>query len=114
MATIYLTQSPKSDANNESEILLRFSHGKINQRAKTNVFLPSQYWNDTDQKIDIPKIRLLTDEKKKLIDDLNAKSEKLSQLISTVLKSFNDADKNNIPSDWLKSTIDKYCCCVNF
>jgi site-specific recombinase XerD len=110
MATIYLTQSSKTDANGESEILIRFSHGKINQRAKTNIFLSSQYWNDTDQKIDIPKIRLLTDEKKKLIDDLNAEKKRLNDLTSAVLKSFNDADKNNISSDWLTLIVDK----INF
>jgi integrase len=110
MATIYLTQSPKSDANGESEILIRFSHGKINQRTKTNIFLPSKYWNSTEQRISIPKARLLTADTKRLIDDLNAKKEKLSSLTTSVLKSFNDADKSNISTDWLKSLIDK----INF
>lgn len=60
MATIYLTQSSKTDTNNEREILIRFSHGKINQRAKTNIFLSSKYWNTTKEKINIPKVRLQT------------------------------------------------------
>ena len=39
MATIYLTLSTKVDKTNKQEILIRFSHGKINQRAKTNIFI---------------------------------------------------------------------------
>jgi integrase len=107
MATIYLTQSPKTDANGESELLIRFSHGKINQRAKTNIFLSAMYWNAEGESISIPKARVLSTDKKKLIDDLNAKSERLATITATVTKSFNDADKNTIAPDWLKLTIDK-------
>ena len=110
MATIYLSLSSKTDANNQREILIRFSHGKINQRAKTNIFLSSKYWNTTEQQISIPKARLLNNETKALIDSLNAKKEKLSNLTATVLKYFNEADKSNILPDWLKNTIDK----INF
>lgn len=107
MATIYLTQSPKTDANGDSEILIRFSHGKLNQRAKTNVFLPSKYWNAKDERISIPKARILNADAKKLIDDLNAKNERLATITAHVLKSFTESDKNNVPADWLKTTIDK-------
>jgi len=107
MATIYLTQSPKTDANGESEILIRFSHGKINQRTKTNIFLLSKYWNAKEERISIPKVRILTPDTKKLIDDLNAKNEQLATITTRVLKSFNDADKSSISTDWLKILIDK-------
>lgn len=110
MATIYLTQSPKVDANGESEILIRFSHGKINQRGKTNIFLSPKYWSTTQQHISIPKVRLLNDYTKALINDLNIKRDKLNSLTTAILKYFNEADKSNITSDWLKSTIDK----INF
>jgi hypothetical protein len=107
MATIYLTQSPKTDANGESEILIRFSHGKINQRAKSNIFLSSKYWNAKEERISIPKARVLVADTKKLIDDLNAKNERLATITANILKSFNEADKKAIPADWLKLTIDK-------
>ena len=38
MATIYLSLSAKKNLLNKQEILIRFSHGKINQRAKTGMF----------------------------------------------------------------------------
>jgi len=43
MATIYLTLSTKVDITKKQEILLRFSHGKINQRAKSNIFTFAEY-----------------------------------------------------------------------
>lgn len=109
MATIYLTQSSK-DINNEREILIRFSHGKINQRAKTNIFLSSIYWNTTEERINIPKVRLQNNETKALIKSLNDKEFKLNSLTTAILKNFNEADKSNIPTDWLKITVDK----INF
>jgi len=47
MATIYLSLSTKIDTINNQEILLRFSHGRINQRAKTNIFIPSDILTKT-------------------------------------------------------------------
>jgi integrase len=110
MATIYFTQSPKTDANGESEILIRFSHGKINQRAKSNIFLPSKYWNTQEERVSIPKARVLSSGTKQLIDDLNAKNERLATIAANILKGFTEADKSYISADWLKTTIDK----INF
>lgn len=107
MATVYLSQSTKTDAKGENEILMRFSHGKINQRAKTNIFLNPKYWNAAEQCIHIPKARLLTPETKSLIDGLNAKNEKLSNIVATVSKSFNETDKAAVAPDWLRTIIDK-------
>ncbi|WP_153802556.1 hypothetical protein [Paludibacter jiangxiensis] len=76
MATIYYSQSPKTYANVESEILICFSHGRINKRAKINIFQSSKYWNITEQRINIPKVRLLNNETKVLIDDVNANNER--------------------------------------
>jgi len=43
MATVYYSLSPKKDINKRQEVLIRFSHGRINQRAKTSVFVPVEY-----------------------------------------------------------------------
>ena len=109
MATIYYTLSAKSNANKDCEILMKFIHGQLTRRAKTNIFLSLEYWNADKQCVDnIPKSRLLTDKQKKLIDDLNTKNEKLISLKTAVLKCFNEADKSNISSDWLTLTVVKF------
>jgi len=46
MATIYLTLSTKVDVTEKQEILLRFSHGRINQRARSSVFVFAKYWEN--------------------------------------------------------------------
>ena len=60
MATIYLSLSTKIVVNKQ-EILIRFSHGKINQRAKTNIFIPAEYWDKDTKDIVIPNFRLMND-----------------------------------------------------
>ena len=61
MATIILSLSTKSDkVTSQREVMIRFFHGKhINQRAKTNVFVHPDYWDDAAQSITIPKWRML-------------------------------------------------------
>jgi hypothetical protein len=54
LATIYLSLSSKVDAIQKQEILIRFSHGRINQRAKTNIFVSAEYWDSSNQEIIIP------------------------------------------------------------
>jgi integrase len=108
MATIYLSLSTKVDVAKRQEILIRFSHGRINQRCKTNIFIPAEHWDTKTQQIIIPNFRLLTDEKKELKSYLTTQSGKLDMLIATIRTDFNDADKNNIPPDWLKIVIDRH------
>ena len=108
MATIYLTLSERSDINNLKEIRIRFKHGKIDQQAKTNIFIQLEYWDSENQQITIPNFRLMTDEKKKLKQYLTEQSEKLTTLTSVIQTTFNNADKKDIPTDWLKATIDKH------
>ena len=108
MATIYLTLSAKSDITNLREIRIRFKHGKIDQQSKTNIFIQSEYWDDETQQISIPKFRLMNDEQKKLIQNLTNQNETLTKLITSIQTQFNDSDKKELPTDWLKTTIDKY------
>jgi integrase len=108
MATIYLSLSSKTDTTRKQELLIRFSHGRINQRAKTNIFIPSEYWDSKAQQIIIPNFRLMNDEKRELKKDLTDQSEKLNALITAIQTLFNNAGKDNITSGWLKTEIDKY------
>ena len=109
MATIYLRLSTKSDkATSQHEILIRFKHGAFAQRAKTNIFIQPEYWNEDGQSITIPQWRLMTDERKRLIEELTEKSNKLNELTNHIQTSFQETDKNNVGKDWLKNTINDY------
>ncbi|MDR0368903.1 MAG: site-specific integrase [Bacteroidales bacterium] len=108
MATIYLSLSTKVDVTKKQEILIRFSHGRINQRTKTNIFIPAEYWDSESQQIIIPNFRLMNDEKKELKQYLTEHSEKLNILTTTIQTIFNETDKDSITQDWLKIIIDKY------
>lgn len=56
MASINYSLSTKHNLNNEKEILIRFTHGPINQRAKTNIFIQTEYWDIENKKITIPNM----------------------------------------------------------
>ncbi|MDD2937940.1 MAG: hypothetical protein WCS17_05880 [Prevotella sp.] len=101
MATIYLTLSKKKVTLNNQEVLIRFSYGKINQRAKSNVFVPLEYWDNKKQKIDIPNPRVKSKEKVELIDFLTTQNNNLISLIGHIQKEFNNTNTDNISSGWL-------------
>lgn len=109
MATITLRLSAKTDKQtNQHEILMRFRHGKVDQYAKTNVFVHPDHWSNDTKSIKIPNARLLTDEKKQLINELQQKCDRLNDITSLVQSSFQTIDKNNVAKDWLKSLIDGF------
>ena len=110
MATIILSLSTKSDkVTSQREVMIRFFHGKhINQRAKTNVFVHPDYWDDAAQGISIPKWRMLNEERKQLTNELQTKSNRLDAIKSLVLSSFQALNKNDVPKDWLKSLINGF------
>lgn len=109
MATITLRLSAKTDKQtNQHEILMRFRHGKVDQYAKTNVFVHPDHWSNDTKSIKIPNARLLTDEKKQLINELQQKCDRLNEITSLVQSSFQTIDKSNVAKDWLKSLIDEF------
>lgn len=109
MATISLSLSAKSDkTTGKSEILIRFVLGsRINQRGKSNVFVNSQHWNAKEQRIIIPKFRLMNEEQKQLVSELTEADTQLTNLTNHIMQAFQDAGagKAELPKDWLKSTI---------
>ena len=108
MATIYLTLSTKVDASEKQEILLRFSHGKINQRAKSNIFIHAKFWDNDKQEIKVPNFRMQDNEKKELIQNLTTQQGKLLQLKKSIAEAFNETDKKNVSTDWLIDYVDKF------
>lgn len=111
MATIVLSLSAKTDkATSQHEVLIRFFHGRVNQRAKTNVFVQPDYWSDEQQTIIVPNWRLLTDEKKQIKEELQAKTDRLNQITSLVQSSFRamGSGKREVSKDWLKTLINEF------
>lgn len=112
MATIYYTLSRKADkATGLHEVLTRFVVGsRINQRAKTNIFAPADYWNQGTQSVTVPRWRLMNAEQRALVESLTAINTRLQGMRAAVMEAFIQAGagKNPIQADWLTSTIDRY------
>lgn len=87
---------------------MRFSHGKINQRAKSNVFVPHENWDNNKRQIIIPNLRIKNKEKVELIDFLTTQSNKLDTLIGHIQKEFNNTDIETVSSGWLKNTVNNF------
>ena len=111
-ATLSYSLSRKADkATNKHEILARFVVGsRINQRAKTGVFAPADYWNAESQAVKVPGWRLMNLEQKRLVESLNEINTRLQGMRAAVMESFIQAGagKKPLPADWLTSTIDQY------
>ena len=108
MATIvYTLSSKKSKINGKQEILMRFFHGRINQRAKTNLFTLEEYWNQNKQSNTIPKIRVMSQDNLDLVRELQRQNEELEAISSFVQNAFisDGAGKVPLPDKWLASKL---------
>jgi len=119
--TLKKKQGNKSDkqAPELHEVLARFVVGnRINQRAKTNIFAPADYWDQKAQLVTIPNYRLMNDEQRALVESLNDINKRLTSLRAAVMEAFVKAGagkKDLIAGEdngksWLAYTID----CINF
>lgn len=105
MATIYYSLSTKRNAIGQSEILIRFSHGRINLRAKTGLFILPTYWDNGA--VRIPKFRLRpSNEVQAEIDNAMNIQRQLAEISSTVSQSFNEVGRGAIPPNWLRSLVE--------
>ena len=111
MATIYLSLSAKADkATGLHRVLVRFKHGKIDQRAKTAIFVLSDYWDSEAQCLAIPRFRLMNSEQRELCERLSEDNSKLQKIKEVVTQAFIDAGagKLAVAGNWLTSTVDQY------
>lgn len=112
MATINLTLSSKSDKiTHLQEVMMRLTIGSTTRRARTNVFVQSEYWDASTQSITIKRqLRVLTEERKQLKAELQEKSERLNRIKNYVSESVDNADKAAIKKDkdWLKNLVHDY------
>ena len=118
MATIYYKISPK-EINSQSQILIRFLHGKFDKYAGTKISIPSKYWKifDADSKgygksfkIELPRGSFATPESEAIKDYLNNARQSLTELAVYLCDEFQavGAGKNLVSKEWLQETIDKW------
>lgn len=111
MATLVYSLSSKTDkVTGLHEVLIRFFHGRLNQRAKSGIFISAEYWNDELQRNYVPKFRLMNDQQRALVEELTGQNEALQKLSAHIHKSFIEAGagKDPLPKDWLVATVDMY------
>lgn len=105
MATIYFSLSSKK-VGKKKQVMVRFSHSNINQRAKSGIFVDPTYWDEVLQTVSIPKPRLFTDEivaTIKELRDIEAQLRDLRILIEDAYTSGPSAPLYD--KGWLKSII---------
>ena len=92
MATLVYSLSSKTDkVTGLHEVLIRFFHGRLNQRAKSGIFISAEYWNDEIQRNFVPKFRLMNDQQRALVEELTGQNEALPKLSAHIHKSFIEA-----------------------
>ena len=108
MATVYFSLSRKeSAATSMHEILVRFCHGRINQRAKSGIFVKSEYWDDGLQQVVIPRFRIMSAEQRTAIEKLSGTQNDLQELKAIILSEFINAGSGKVPlhKNWLSDVV---------
>ena len=108
MATIVYSLSAKKDkTTGKQEILMRFFHGRLNQRAKTNLFTIAEYWDEKNQCNKIPKIRFMSEEKAALVKGLQQVNKELEEISTFIQEEFikAGAGKVELADKWLSSKL---------
>lgn len=111
MATIKLRLSSKSDPSTKRhELLVRFFHGAVDQRAKTNIFVLPHYWDQENQRIRVPQKRLMDKDSKDLLNELNRQNKEIENIKDFIQRSFLEvgAGKVTVSKDWLKTIVHDY------
>lgn len=108
MANVIFTLSAKG--GDKREILARFYHNQINQRAKSGVIVHKEYWDDTQQTINLPRIRVLSQEQAQIVRELKEAQRQLLELRSFILERFLEVGSNNSnPSkSWLSNVVKEF------
>ena len=109
MANIVYKLSAKEDKiTGKREIHVRFYHGRFDVRAKTNLYVQSEYWDADKQTVKIPNTRSNTPEKQQLIIKLSTLKAELESLSNEILEAFiaDGGGKKELPADWLSKFID--------
>ena len=111
MSTIIFRLSAKTDSvSGKSEILIRFFHGSLDQRAKTGIFVLRDYWSQDAQKLIIPKFRLMDSKARAVISELSEQNTALEGVKEHISQRFieDGAGSRPLPGDWLSGRIREY------
>lgn len=111
MATLNFYLSGKeSKTTGQREVLARFVNGRINQRAKTNVFVSIDHWDQDRQRNIIPRFRIHTKENDSIVEALTNQNARLEELAKFILQSFNQAGAEKVAATdkWLADLVHDY------
>ena len=111
MATTKFRLSSKADrTNGQCEVLVRFFHGRIDQYAKTNIFVDPQYWNQAGERVTVPRIRVMSPEAKQLTTELAEVNARLEIVKQHIQDSFIEAGagKVQLPGSWLTDLMHEF------
>lgn len=110
MATVYFSLSNKTTAVGTRQIMIRFCHGRIDQRAKSGLFINFEYWDGKQGQIVIPRFRVVSSEQRATFDELADIQKQLAELKAYIIKEFVDAGAGQfeITKNWLKSIVHQY------
>ena len=105
MATINFTLSTKMDGR-KKQVMVRFTHSKINQRAKSGIFVDPTYWDDTTQSIVMPRVRLMNEEIRKTSSELREVDSRLRELRLYIEDSYHASPITpSRDKEWLKGVV---------
>ena len=105
MATVYLSLSTMATGA-KKRVMVRFVHSKINQRARTDIFVDPNYWDAERQMIIMPRGRLMTDEIIKAINELREVDAELRDLTNYIIDCYtSNPDGPAIDKEWLKNVV---------
>lgn len=107
MANVVYKLSAKVDkVTGKSEIHVRFYAGRgLDYRAKTNLYVQKEYWNEKAGTVKIPTTRSNTLEKQELIKSLSELSTELATLSKDIREAFIIAGDEISSPDWLTTFI---------
>ncbi len=110
MATVVYSLSSKSNViPGRKEVMVRFFHGKFNQRGKTKVFVDESYWDIENQRNRIPKIRVMSEDKRSMIHELEQQNSTLQNLSSFLHTAFVNENKGNVlPDKWVVNKVAEF------
>lgn len=111
MATIRLSLSSKRNKElGVAEILMRFVHNPINQRAKTGIYVNPERWDNDRQIIIMPRIRCMTPSLAEELKRLDEATKELSDLKAYVMRRFTEMVTHNISiqSGWLLNVVEEF------
>lgn len=103
MANFQFRLSSKINKLSRQELLMRFYHGKFQQRAKTGIFIENKpiYW---DGKGIVSKARIVTDD----VQYHREQKERLDNMCKFISEQWEQVDQTNVSSTWLEEMVDRF------